>query len=183
VVTSLNALIHSLYIRILFSSLRGSSDITRSQMTATVTSRLLYSRSTMELEGFRAWIVAKDEELPTYRVELSADGKTSTCWIASEAGTVHIVCSLAQVRDKVPCALEFCRNFQCIGRIPCQLGPQVSRVVCTSMVSLAGTQQLPHPLLCVKLLPQFSLSLPIPQEISFSLSWNSPVSRFYHYSD
>jgi hypothetical protein len=51
----------------------------------------------MELEGFRAWIVAKGEELPIHKVELSADGKTSICWIASEAGTVGIIFSSAQV--------------------------------------------------------------------------------------
>jgi hypothetical protein len=51
----------------------------------------------MDLEGFRAWIVTKGEELPTHKVELSADGKTSTCWIASEAGAVSMICSYVQV--------------------------------------------------------------------------------------
>ncbi|RDB20256.1 hypothetical protein Hypma_012581 [Hypsizygus marmoreus] len=46
----------------------------------------------MQLGSFKAWITVDNIELPEHSVQISADGKQVTCWIASEAGKNFTVC-------------------------------------------------------------------------------------------
>jgi hypothetical protein len=44
----------------------------------------------MELGGFSAWIAVDNTPLDAHSVEFSPDGKSVSCWVASEAGKVRL---------------------------------------------------------------------------------------------
>ncbi|KZP16441.1 hypothetical protein FIBSPDRAFT_895026 [Athelia psychrophila] len=91
----------------------------------------------IELQGYAAFVVCGDEEVPCYGIERSEDGKSVVCWIASEEGKEfsvkwtkpnHISEAMnGEVQiDDMDCGGRLMREFTALDYVYCREGIRTS---------------------------------------------------------
>lgn len=66
----------------------------------------------LQIDSFTAWITVEGVELKEYNIDVSDDGKCTTCWIPSELGKASLRSNLLFHSDNVPLYQNFSVNWK-----------------------------------------------------------------------